>query len=53
LKLTQKLADFKFFKKIVDLVSKKTHLTDEGLKKVISIKASLNKGLSNTLKALQ
>lgn len=38
------------FKKIVDLINKKEHLTIEGLQKIITIKYSLNKGLSHELK---
>jgi hypothetical protein len=34
----------------VELLNKKEHLTVEGLNKIISIKASLNKGLSEELK---
>lgn len=38
------------FKQAFELVRMKEHLTKEGLKKLISIKAALNKGLSNDLK---
>ena len=38
------------FKQAFELVRCKEHLTKEGLKKLISIKAALNKGLSNDLK---
>ena len=48
--LTQKYSDFKLFKSIAELVYNKEHLTDEGLNKVLSLKASLNKGLSLNLK---
>jgi LAGLIDADG endonuclease len=47
--LTQKRADFELFKQIVLMMDKKDHLTMEGIKKIISIRASLNKGLSPLL----
>jgi hypothetical protein len=47
--LTQKAADFLLFKKAVELVNDKAHLTMEGLKNIINIKASMNLGLSNML----
>jgi hypothetical protein len=40
--VTQKLADYKLFKEIVSLMINKEHLTLDGLKKVLSFKASLN-----------
>lgn len=49
--LTQKRADFELFKRIVDLMDRKEHLTIEGLEKIVAIKASMNKGLSDTLTA--
>ncbi|KAG0121836.1 cytochrome oxidase I intronic ORF 5 [Tuber indicum] len=39
---TQKLADYMLFKEIVSLMKNKEHLTLDGLKKIISYKASLN-----------
>lgn len=47
--ITQKWADYMIFKSIVELMDKKEHLTSEGLKKVLSLKASMNKGLSEDL----
>ena len=44
--LTQKAADLFLFKKAVELVNSKTHLTYEGLKEIVAIKASMNLGLS-------
>ncbi len=49
--ITQKLADYKLFKQAFMLVLKKEHLTIEGLRKILSIKASMNNGLSDELKA--
>nr|ATI20339.1 LAGLIDADG endonuclease [Juglanconis sp.] len=45
--LTKKLADYLLFKQSVDLIENKAHLTIEGLLKLVSIKASLNWGLSS------
>jgi hypothetical protein len=44
---TQKLADYLLFKQSVHLIENKSHLTMEGLLKLVSIKASLNWGLSD------
>lgn len=46
---TQKYADFLLFKKAFDIVKNKEHLTEAGLRKLLSIRASLNKGLSERL----
>lgn len=46
--LTKKRADFILFKSIVKLILNKEHLTTEGLNKIISIRASMNYGLSKT-----
>lgn len=48
--LTQKAVDFLLFKKAVELVNNKAHLTFEGVKKIVNIKASMNLGLSDMLK---
>ena len=48
--ITQKKVDFILFKEIVDLMSRKEHLTIEGLRKILALKASLNLGLSENLK---
>jgi hypothetical protein len=45
--LSQKAADFILFKRIVELMNNKSHLTEEGLQKIINIRASMNFGLSN------
>jgi hypothetical protein len=50
-RLTQKAADFKLFKQIIELIKKKNHLTLEGLYQIINIKASMNLGLSDMLKS--
>ena len=46
---TQKYADFLLFKKAYDIINNKKHLTKAGLRKLISIKASMNKGLPERL----
>ena len=48
--ITQKQNDYIVFKKALDLIKNKEHLTSEGLKKILSIRASMNKGLPETLK---
>jgi hypothetical protein len=48
--ITQKRADYELFKKVVEMVSRKEHLTMEGLQRIVSIRASLNKGLTDLLK---
>lgn len=49
--LTQKRADFELFRMIVELLNKKEHLTPEGLQQIVNIRASINLGLSDVLKA--
>jgi hypothetical protein len=48
--ITQKKADFILFKKVVDLMQNKEHLTIEGLQKIVNLRASINLGLSDKLK---
>lgn len=47
---TKKLSDYLLFKMVFKLILNKEHLTQEGLRNIVSIKASLNKGLSEELK---
>lgn len=49
--LTQKAADFILFKQAVNIMNNKAHLTFEGLNQIVNIKASMNLGLSDKLKA--
>jgi LAGLIDADG endonuclease/NADH-Ubiquinone oxidoreductase (complex I), chain 5 N-terminus len=49
--LSQKLADYLLFKKVVIMIMNKDHLTIEGLLQIINIKASMNLGLSELLKS--
>lgn len=49
--ITQKQANFELFKQVVQMLSHKEHLTPEGIHKIIAIKASVNLGLAEELKA--
>lgn len=48
--LTQKFKDYLLFKHAFNIVKNKEHLTLEGIRQIISIKDSLNLGLSENLK---
>ena len=49
--LSKKKIDFFFlFKEALNIINNKDHLKEEGLIKLVSLKASMNKGLSNILK---
>jgi len=43
--LTCKQADFELFKSTLGLINKGEHLTDKGLRKIVSIRASINTGI--------
>ena len=47
---TKKLSDYKLLEQAFKLIQRQKHLTVEGLKKILSIKASMNWGLSDELK---
>ena len=49
--VTQKLGDYLLFKTVVEMMKAKEHLTDAGIKKIVAIKAYVNNGLSEELKA--
>jgi hypothetical protein len=49
--LTQKAADFILFKRVVEIMNEKGHLTEEGLQRIINLKVSKNLGLSELLQA--
>lgn len=49
--ISQKQSDFLLFKNIVELMYKDEHLTKYGMIKIVGLKASLNRGLSDKLKA--
>lgn len=48
--ITHKSIDFLLFKNAYELMIAKLHLTDAGLKKILSLRASLNLGLTDKLK---
>jgi len=50
--LTQKQADFILFSSLVNLINNKEHLTEKGINEIISIRASMNKGLTEGLKSI-
>lgn len=49
--ITQKLGDFLLFKTAVDLIKTQEHLNMKGIEKIVSLKASINRGLTDELKA--
>lgn len=49
--ITDKWADYQLFKMAFYILKSKEHLTTEGINKLLSIKASMNKGLSEVQKA--
>lgn len=48
--MTQKRNDYITWKNIIQLIKEGKHLSKEGLTEIVSLKANLNKGLSNELK---
>jgi hypothetical protein len=48
--LSKKYADYACFKQAVELMSDKKHLSAEGFREILGIKASLNLGLYSALK---
>jgi len=48
--ITQKQADYLLFREVVNMLINKQHLTSEGLHQIVSIRSSLNRGLSDELK---
>jgi hypothetical protein len=48
--ITHKHADFLLFKSAVEIINSGEHLTSEGLTKILALKASMNNGLSKSLK---
>ena len=47
--ITKKCADFLLFKEVIHLIKMKEHLTLEGLNKIVALKASMNRDLSEKL----
>ena len=48
--ISQKLADYILFREVIMIMKKGEHLTYEGLKAIINIRASINRGLTPALK---
>ena len=48
--ITQKQADYLLFREVTLMLEGKEHLTTQGMAKVVALKASLNRGLSDELK---
>jgi hypothetical protein len=48
--ISQKQVDYLLFKKAANLIQSKEHLTDDGFKEILGIRASMNLGLSKELK---
>ena len=49
--ITQKQADYELLKQAFILIKNKEHITLQGLKKIVAIRAALNLGLTDQLKA--
>jgi hypothetical protein len=43
--ITQKLVNYILFKQGLEIISRKEHLTGEGFKKLVTIRASINLGI--------
>lgn len=50
--ISSKYSDYILFRQVFELIKQGQHLNDVGLKKIVSIKAVSNNGLSNNLKEL-
>lgn len=50
--LTNKRMDFELWAQTLDIIKNKEHLLSEGLNKIVAIRASMNLGLSEELKAI-
>ena len=48
--ITKKWADYQLFKYAYNLILQKEHLTESGFRKIVTIRASMNRGLSPELK---
>lgn len=47
--VSDKISDFLLFKQCIDIIKTKEHLSEKGLIKILGLKSSLNKGLSEKL----
>lgn len=48
--ITNKLYDYLLWRQVLIIIDRKEHLTEEGLRKIVAIKAAMNLGLSDKLK---
>jgi len=48
--ITHKFYDYLLWREAIIMINRKEHLTEEGLRKIVSIKAAMNLGLSDKLK---
>ena len=48
--ISQKLADYLLWKKVILMMERKEHLTPEGFEQLVALKASINLGLNDQLK---
>lgn len=48
---TQKYADYELWKKAYGLILKKEHLTPDGIRQLVNLRASINKGLPSKLES--
>ena len=49
--ITRKQGDYLLFREIVNMKAQKLHLTSEGLQDIVNLRATLNLGLSPSVKA--
>ena len=49
--ITIKIANYQLFKQALEIIQQKEHLSTEGLQNLVAIKASMNLGLSDSLKS--
>ena len=49
--ITQKQGDYLLFKQVIEIMNCQEHHTPVGLKEILNVRASINKGLSDELKA--
>ena len=48
--MTRKCSDFKLIIMVNEIMRRKEHLTEDGLRKIVAIKAVMNRGLSDNAK---
>ena len=48
--ITNKLYDYLLWRQVLMIIDGKEHLTEQGLRRIVAIKAAMNRGLSDKLK---